>query len=195
MQWLLPSLLAVAATTSAQLLLDSGRPDDNLPWGSPVSKDQAIAVQFRSARACGVNQLVDYANVTVTTKNIDPKATWITLDICPTVNGLPACDANAKADKFKIETVSKRIEFQWVPSTPKTLQPDAHYWLVMTSNVEEMGQAVIWYDGRTRFGPTNDPRNDVLSAFTLSSAMDWVVDEAKDGRTVASAQIAARPAA
>ncbi|OQR86633.1 hypothetical protein ACHHYP_10303 [Achlya hypogyna] len=184
----------LVASAAAQMLLDSGAPADNLPWGSPVSKDQAIAVSFRTSAACGASQIVDHANITVTTSNINPKATWIALDICPTVNDLPACNVGSKADQFEISTVSKRIQFQWVPSSTKNLVPDARYWLVMTSNVEDMGKSVIWYDGVTKFGPSNDPKNDVRSAFTLSSNMDWVVDEAKDGRTVASVQLVARSA-
>ncbi|OQR91916.1 hypothetical protein THRCLA_22426 [Thraustotheca clavata] len=180
------------SAASAQVLLDSGAPEDNLPWGSPVTTDQALAVGFRSLSGCNVGQSIDYANITVNTANIDTKATWIALDICPTVNNLPVCDKGSTPDRFPIHTASKRIQFQWFPSAAKKLLDDTRYWLVMTSNVVEMGQAVIWYDGRTRFGPKSDPKNDTLSAFTLSSNMDWVVDEAKDGRTVASVQIVAK---
>ncbi|CAK4640626.1 hypothetical protein LEN26_017149 [Aphanomyces euteiches] len=192
MKFLAAVVTAVAATGTQQVIFDSYAPASVGSFGTPISAEQGIAVQFRSLDLCGVPMTLDYVNFTVSTENIDNNSTWLQVDLCPAVNGLPNCTANThEVQRFPLTTVAKRIQYQWIPNYTVVLQPSTRYWFVVLSNAEKINHAAIWMDGLKRFTKENDPNDDVLSAFTLSDAGDWAADPPTNNRTVPSMQVVA----
>ncbi|ETV92307.1 hypothetical protein, variant [Aphanomyces invadans] len=170
----LSTLLQVA--TASQLVFDSLPPAAGGSFGTPVTYNQGLAVQFRSLDAC---------------ENVDNNSTYLEVALCPSENGLPKCPSTNYPERLPIRIVAKRIQYQWVPSATVQMAPSTLYWFVVLSNAEKMNHAVIWMDGVKRFTTDNDPTNDVLSAFTLSDAGDWAADPPRNNRTVSSMQVVA----
>ncbi|CAK4159516.1 unnamed protein product [Aphanomyces euteiches] len=192
MKFLAAVVTAVAATGTQQVIFDSYAPASVGSFGTPISAEQGIAVQFRSLDLCGVPMTLDYVNFTVSTENIDNNSTWLQVDLCPAVNGLPNCTANThEVQRFPLTTVAKRSQYQWIPNYTVVLQPSTRYWFVVLSNAEKINHAAIWMDGLKRFTKENDPNDDVLSAFTLSDAGEWAADPPTNNRTVPSMQVVA----
>ncbi|KAG9410980.1 hypothetical protein AC1031_019012 [Aphanomyces cochlioides] len=192
MKFLAAVVTAVAAAGTQQVIFDSYAPASVGSFGTPIAAEQGIAVQFRSLDSCGVPMTLDYVNFTVSTENIDNNSTWLQVDLCPAVNGLPNCTANThELQRFPLTAVAKRIQYQWIPNYNVVLQPSTRYWFVVLSNAEKLNHAAIWMDGLKRFTKENDPNDDVLSAFTLSDAGDWAADPATNNRTVPSMQVVA----
>ncbi|ETV92306.1 hypothetical protein H310_13361 [Aphanomyces invadans] len=185
----LSTLLQVA--TASQLVFDSLPPAAGGSFGTPVTYNQGLAVQFRSLDACGAPTQLAYVNFTVSTENVDNNSTYLEVALCPSENGLPKCPSTNYPERLPIRIVAKRIQYQWVPSATVQMAPSTLYWFVVLSNAEKMNHAVIWMDGVKRFTTDNDPTNDVLSAFTLSDAGDWAADPPRNNRTVSSMQVVA----
>ncbi|OQR89401.1 hypothetical protein ACHHYP_06307 [Achlya hypogyna] len=175
-------LLFATAAAAQHTLLDSGTPEDRpSSWGSPVTKQIPSAVRFRSSGLCGEAQTIDYVDFMVNTDLADIKAnaTWIGVEICPSVEDVPACPPTSVAEQIPIEVRGKRTTLHWVPATPKVLEPESLYWFIVSSNVENALQAVSWYPGSKRYGTDNDPKSDVASATRMLvpwGGMDWVVE-------------------
>ncbi|KAF0699869.1 Aste57867_9579 [Aphanomyces stellatus] len=181
------------AAVASQVVFDSLDPSPAGSFGTPVTREQSLGLQFRNVDVCGSVKL-EYVNFTVSTENIENNSTWLQVALCPAENGLPKCanNSNVAPQRFPVTAAAKRVQYSWVPSTDLTLRPATLYWFVLSSNAEQFNQAVIWLDGLKRFSTANDPKNDVLTAFTLSEAGDWASEPPKDNRAVSSMVVVAR---
>ncbi|KAF0697861.1 Aste57867_11483 [Aphanomyces stellatus] len=184
---LLVALLHGAA--ASQLIFDSFAPATAGSFGTPVTREQSLGVQFRSVDFCGASSSLEYVNFTVSTENIDNSATWLDVALCPSKDGLPNCDSTVAPQRYPITTIAKRIQYSWLPTKPIALQSDTRYWFVLSSNAELVNHAVIWLDGLKRFTSANDPKKDVVTGFTTSEGGAWVADAARENRTVSSMQV------
>ncbi|EQC27685.1 hypothetical protein SDRG_14523 [Saprolegnia diclina VS20] len=201
MQFLSTLALALATTSAAQTLFDSGLPEDRaVTYGAVITQKMPWAVQFRAGSLCGEGQSIESVEFMVNTLKAG-KDSWIEADICFSepgtglVEGVPGCANDSTPMRFNIEKQEKRALLKWSPPANKTLLPNAKYWLVLTTNVEDTEKAVYWYHGSTRFGRNNDPKDDALAATKMLvpwGGMDWVAEEPLDHRRVPHAKIVAR---
>ncbi|RHY75734.1 hypothetical protein DYB30_013372, partial [Aphanomyces astaci] len=61
------------------------------------------------------------------------------------------------------------------------LDPATTYWFTVLSNGETKDKFPIWLDGTKEFSTANDPRNEVLVAYTEKEGGPWDVLVRDDG--------------
>ncbi|RHY22052.1 hypothetical protein DYB32_009636 [Aphanomyces invadans] len=185
----------VHAAAASQVVFDNLDPLDTGATGTPISKDQGVAVQFRSLpaadTACNPTWLtLDFVNFTLNTINMGGNTSlWLQADLCPSVDGLPNCTKSDKPARIPIDKFAKRVKFQWFPASPIVLIPSTTYWFTVLSNGEVKNKLPIWMDGAKQFNTVNDPKKDVLLAYTATQGGPWTVDVPRENRTVSSLQV------
>ncbi|ETV63864.1 hypothetical protein H257_19202 [Aphanomyces astaci] len=169
------------------VVFDSLAPLDAGATGSHISKDRGVAVQFpsfpASEAACGpAGRTLEYVNFTLNTLNIPTdESLWLQAALCPSANGLPNCVKSDTPARITIETFDRRVKFQWFPAVPIVLEPATTYWFTVLSNGETKDKFPIWLDGTKEFSTANDPRNEVLVAYTEKEGGPWDVLVRDDG--------------
>ncbi|KAF0697863.1 Aste57867_11485 [Aphanomyces stellatus] len=191
MHLFLTSLLVATAAAAANkpLVVFQNLATDAKASGTPVTSDQFAAVQFRRFDSCGASLILTSVDFAVSTELVDNPSTYLDVDVCPSVHGVPACTTPATRIHVGGSGGSKRKVLKFTPSRHITLDQHATYWFVVESNAGNPAHAAIWLDGAARYTNKNDPSHDILTAFTNGD--EWIADGPRNNRTVSSMQVVA----
>ncbi|ETV68304.1 hypothetical protein H257_15746 [Aphanomyces astaci] len=177
------------------VVFDSLAPIDAGAKGSPISKGKSVAVQFPTFPASDLECFdaavtLEYVNFTVNTLNIaTDESLWLQAELCPSANGLPHCTKSDTPERIPIQTFDEQVKFQWYPPPNFVLDPATTYWFTVHSNGETKDKLPIWLDGAKTFSTANDPRKEVLVAYTESEGGNWGVAFPVENRLVPSLQV------
>ncbi|KAF0748216.1 hypothetical protein AaE_007425, partial [Aphanomyces astaci] len=192
------------------VVFDSLAPIDAGAKGSPISKGKSVAVQFPTFPASDLDCVdaavtLEYVNFTVSTLNITTnESLWLQAELCPSANappfkpmhiheffplGLPHCTKSDTTERIPIQTFDEQVTFQWYPPPKFVLDPATTYWFTVHSNGETKDKLPIWLDGAKTFSTANDPRKEVLVAYTESEGGNWGVAFPVENRLVPSLQV------
>ncbi|RLO08259.1 hypothetical protein DYB28_004364 [Aphanomyces astaci] len=187
---LLAALAAAAAASQVEVdrlavVFDSLAPLDTGDKGSPISSGQSVAVQFPVP--CFTTGLtIEYINFTLGTLDIpDDGSLWFHPQFF--LLGLPHCTNSDDLERIPIHTIAKRVTFQVFPPSPGVLDPATTYWFTLHTNGKTKNKSPIWLDGRETFSTKNDPKNNVLVAY--SEGDTWAVAAPTEDRFVPSLQV------
>ncbi|RHZ26168.1 hypothetical protein DYB31_016681 [Aphanomyces astaci] len=103
--------------------------------------------------------------------------------------GLPHCTKSDTSERIPIQTFDEQVKFQWYPPPNFVLDPATTYWFTVHSNGETKDKLPIWLDGTKTFSAANDPRKEVLVAYTESEGGNWGVAAPVENRLVPSLQV------
>ncbi|RHY13678.1 hypothetical protein DYB37_007161 [Aphanomyces astaci] len=203
----LAALIHAAAAASSQagagplaVVLDSLAPVDNTTIA--ISKDQSVAVQFRSPPVadgcdtasgsgdidCTLGLKLEFVNFTVRTIDISTDASlWLQAELCsPDVEeGLPGCTKSC-VPHIPIQEFAEQVTFQWSPPSPIELKPNTKYWFTVRSNGETKDKSPLWLLGGKNFADTRE--DDVKLAYTKSDDV-WYAASTMFGRIMPWLQV------
>ncbi|RHY26314.1 hypothetical protein DYB32_007743 [Aphanomyces invadans] len=199
----------VHVAVASKVVFDNLKPIDNGAGFFPVFRDDVVATQFRSPPAsddaCESEGLtVDRVIFTMVTANV-VAGTVLQVGICSSVNGkllgasqwgshgglvgVPNCTKSDLLDTVPIDIIDVRAQLEWSPSSPIVLDPATLYWVAVSSNVDDFSNVPLWLLGDNEYNNDNDPKKDVVYAFTSNPNGPWFPNSDDEIRRVCAMQV------